>query len=270
VRPAWSEQFEPGTLEQVAALAADGPITADWAWGDADGAGVRVAVLDSGIEAAHPAVGGIAGGVAIEPDDAAPDGVRLVGGPHEDLSGHGTACAGLIRALAPRAELHSVRVIGRSLTGKGHVLAAGLRWALEHDMDVVNLSLSSRKRENLVAFHELVDAAYFAHRMVVCAINNVAVTSYPAEFASVISVAAHDGRDPFGIDYNPAPPVEVGAPGIDIDVAWRGGTTIRSSGNSFAAAHVSGLVARILSKHPGLTPFQMKTVLQAVARNAVR
>jgi subtilisin len=62
--------------------------------------------------------------------------------------------------------------------------------------------------------------------------------------------------------------VEFGAPGIDIDVEWLGSKTIRSTGNSFASPHIAGLIARILGKHPSLTPFQMKTVLMALADNA--
>jgi subtilisin family serine protease len=62
--------------------------------------------------------------------------------------------------------------------------------------------------------------------------------------------------------------VEFGAPGIDIPVPWLNGRTIRSTGNSFAAPHVTGLVARLLSKHPHLTPYDVKTVLRAVADNA--
>jgi subtilisin len=104
--------------------------------------------------------------------------------------------------------------------------------------------------------------------MVVCAVNNVRGASYPSQYASVFSVAAHEGRDPFRLDYNTAPPVEFGAPGIDLEVGWLGGRTIRATGNSFAAPHIAGLIARILGKHPGLTPFQMKTVLMAVADNA--
>jgi len=92
--------------------------------------------------------------------------------------------------------------------------------------------------------------------------------TYPAQFSSVISVAAHDGRDPFALDANPAPPTDFGAPGIDIRVPWLSGSTIVSTGNSFAAPHVTGLVARLLSKHPQLTPYEVKTVLRAVASNA--
>jgi subtilisin len=269
VKPAFSEQFDPGSLAPVTPLPTGSEITREWAWGGADGAGARVAVIDSGIDATHPAVGDVQGWVALEPDDAAPGGVRLVEGPHDDLFGHGTACAGIIRAAAPRCELYSVRVIGETLKGKGSVFAAGIRWAIDNRMQVVNMSLSSRKRDHFALFHELADEAYFRNMMLVCAINNVRAPSYPSEYATVFSVAAHMGKDPFVLDYNPSPPVEFGAPGIDIEVPWRGGATMRSTGNSYAAPHVSGLIARVLSKHPGLTPFQMKTVLHAVAGNAI-
>jgi subtilisin len=268
VKPAWSWQFEAGKLAPATTLPLPSPITADWAWGGSRGAGVRVAVVDSGIDAAHPAVGAVAGGVVLTYDPAAPDQVRAVEGPHEDLFGHGTACAGIIRSLAPEAELHSVRVLGSRLTGKGIVFAAGLRWAIANRMQVVNLSLSTGRREYFAVFHELVDEAYFANVMLVCAVNNVAGPTYPSQYASVFSVAANEATDPYRFDYNPTPPVEFGAPGIDIEVPWLGGSTIKATGNSFAAPHIAGLVARILGKHPGLTPFQVKTVLLALASNA--
>lgn len=249
-------------------LLADDVLTREWAWGEATGSGVDVAVVDSGIDAEHPMVGGVDSAVALSYDSAEEDGVRRVEGPHEDLFGHGTACAGIIRALAPQCRLHSVRVLGERLTGKGLVFAAGLEWAIEHRFRVVNLSLSTGKEDYFGRFHELADRAYFAGIMLVCAVNNVASPSYPSQYASVFSVAAHDRQDPFGFDYNPAPPVELGAPGIDVTVAWKGGGTIVSTGNSFAAPHVAGLIARLLSKHPDLTPFQVKTVLHALADNA--
>ncbi|MGI8682139.1 MAG: S8 family serine peptidase [Mycobacteriales bacterium] len=146
--------------------------------------------------------------------------------------------------------------------------AAGLRWAIENGMSVVNMSLSTGRSDYFSVFHELADSAYFAGVMLVCAMNNLPGPTYPSQYAAVISVAAHDGTDPFGLDCNPAPPVEFGAPGIDLEVPWLNGGSIRSTGNSFAAPHVTGLVARILSKHPGLTPFEVKTLLRAVADNA--
>ena len=77
----------------------------------------------------------------------------------------------------------------------------------------------------------------------------------------MISVASQEDPDPLHFCYNPSPPVEFGAPGINIEVAWTGGKTVVGSGNSFAAPHIAGLIARILSKHPGLMPFQMKTIV---------
>jgi subtilisin len=268
LRPAWSDQFDHQNLQAIRSISLPAPITKEWAWGGATGAGIKVAVIDSGIDADHPAVGEVAGGVAIEFDPDSEDGSRLIEGTHGDLFGHGTACAGIIRLAAPEAELYSVRVLGAKLTGKGVVFAAGIRWAVEHGMQVVNLSLSTGKRDYYSVFHELVDEAYFRNVMLVCAVNNVPGPTYPSQYSSVFSVAAHDGKDPFSLDYNPTPPVEFGAPGIDVDVAWSEGGTITATGNSFASPHIAGLVARILSKHPGLTPFQVKTILHSVANNA--
>jgi subtilisin family serine protease len=86
----------------------------------------------------------------------------------------------------------------------------------------------------------------------------------------VISVAAHDGHDPFTYYYNPKPPVEFGAPGIDVHVAWNNKQYLTCTGNSFAAPHIAGITALIRSKHPELTPFQVKTVLMACAANTRR
>ena len=269
LRPAWSSAFEAQTLARFSSFPLESPITKEWAWGNATGAGVRVAVIDSGIDADHPQVGRVAGGAVIEFDPDAESGASILEGPHEDLFGHGTACAGLIRKAAPDADIYSVRVLGARLTGKGVVFAAGLRWAVDNGMHVVNLSLSTGKRDYYSLFHEIVDRAYFRHMMLVCAVNNVPAPSYPSLYSSVFSVAAHDGNDAFRFDYNPSPPVEFGAPGIGIEVAWLDKATLEATGNSFAAPHIAGLVARVLSKHPGLTPFQMKTILHAVADNAM-
>ena len=268
LRPAWSEQFERDRLERFPPLPLPAPVSKDWAWGGATGAGIKVAVIDSGIDASHPLIGGVAGGVALEHDPDSETGARVIEGSHEDLFGHGTACAGIIRKAAPECELYSVRVLGERLTGKGVVFAAGLRWAIKNGMHVVNLSLSTGKRDYYGLFHEIADEAYFRRVMLVCAVNNVPGPTYPSQYSSVFSVAAHDGNDPLSLDYNPQPPVEFGAPGIDQEVAWLGGATITATGNSFACPHISGLVARILSKHPLLTPFQVKTILQSVADNA--
>jgi len=267
VKPAWSWQFDPETLESAPQMDLVSPLTREWAWDGSTGGGVRVGVIDSGIDADHPQVGSVAGGVALHWDEEAGE-ARGVEGPHEDLFGHGTACAALIRRVAPDAEIYSIRVLGSKLSGKGVVFAAGLKWAIDNGMQVVNMSLSTPRKEYFGLFHELVDEAYFHHMMLVCAVNNVPEPSYPSQYSSVFSVAAHDRKDPLGFDYNPSPPVEFGAPGIDVELAWLDKGTTVATGNSFAAAHLSGVIAKILGKHPGLTPPQMKAVLQAIADNA--
>jgi subtilisin len=226
-----------------------------------------VGVVDSGIDASHPDVRSVDQYVALSWDRDEEE-VRYTEGPHEDLFGHGTSCAGIIRRAAPDAYLSSIRVLGERLSGKGVVFAAGLRLAIEQGCQVVNLSLSTGREDYFSLFHEIADEAAFAGTILVCATNNVPAATYPGQFSSVISVAAHDGKDPFSIDANPAPPVDFGAPGIDIEVPWSEGSRIVTTGNSFAAPHVTGLVARILSKHPHLRPYEVKAVLRAVANNA--
>src|SRR4029078_1893604 len=102
--------------------------------------------------------------------------------------------------------------------------------------------------------HGLADEAYFANTLLVAAANNVIGPSYPSLFAAVVSVAAHDIPDPDVWLYNPAPPVEFGAHGLDVDVAWRGGTRIRATGNSFAAPPPAGRAGLIRSERPHTRP----------------
>ncbi|MBK5307101.1 MAG: S8 family serine peptidase [Frankiaceae bacterium] len=243
-------------------------ITRDWAFDGADGQGVDVAVVDSGIDPTHPAVGPVSSAVALTWDPLAEQ-VIAADGPHTDLFGHGTACAGIIRAVAPQCRLHSVRVLGERLSGKGPVFAHGLRHAMTIAR-VVNLSLSTSRPEYRTLFYEIADEAAFRGVVLVCAVNNAPAPSYPSQFASVVSVAANDGAGPYDLDCNPTPPVEFGAPGIGVTVPWLNGGSIVTTGNSYAAPHVAGLVARLLSKHPTLTPYEVKTVLRHVSRNAQR
>jgi subtilisin len=81
-------------------------------------------------------------------------------------------------------------------------------------------------------------------------------------------VAARITDDPMSLAYNAHPPVEFAARGVDVEVAWSGGTSIVATGNSFATPHVAGMAALIRSAHPGLTPFQVKAVLHAISENA--
>ena len=262
--PAWS--LSAAAVERIALPEEwPGEVTRDWAWGGATGAGARVCVLDSGIEDGHPLVGKVQQSVAIsiEGDEVIVDEADTQG----DLCGHGTACAGVIRSLAPECELVSVRVLGAGYTGSGAVLLEGLKWAIEQGYDVINMSLSTTKQKFASLLHELADTAYFQRTMLVASAHNMPVESYPWRFSSVISVGSHEAADPFVLYANPRPPVEFFARGLNVDVAWLGGETINATGNSFATPHVTGLAALVLGKHPELTPFQLKSVLHLTASN---
>jgi subtilisin family serine protease len=262
--PAWSL---PRDASAAIALVNPLPDRVDRAWATdgSTGAGVRVCILDSGVERDHALVGTVDGAIAIS---LGPDGETLaVEDAEGDLCGHGTACAGVVRALAPEAEIHSVRVLGSGFKGSGKTLVAGLRWALEQGYDIVNMSLSTTKRELGDTLHELADSAYFQRTMLIAAAHNMPVESYPWRFSSVISVGSHEDDDPLVFYANPDPPVEFFARGVDVDVAWLGGGSLRATGNSFATPAISGIAALVLGKHPGLTPFQVKTVLYLIATN---
>ena len=262
--PAWS--LPQDAVDRIRMEARwPGSIDRDWAFAGSTGKGVRVAILDSGIEAGHPQVGEVQEAYAVSVD--ADGNAEITEDELGDRCGHGTACAGIVRSLAPECELVSVRVLGEGYTGSGRVMLAGLRWAIEQGFDVVNMSLSTTKKDLATLLHELADDAYFRRTVLVASAHNMPVESYPWRFSSVISVGSHEESDPLVYYFNPEPPVEFFARGLELDVAWLGGTSLRCTGNSFATPHISGICALILGKHPGLTPFQLKSILSLTANN---
>ncbi len=243
-----------------------GGITPEWAWGGSRGEGVRVAVIDSGIDADHPVLQGcVEQQVSVEVD--AHDTPTVVEHTTGDDFGHGTACAGIIHSIAPAASIVSVKVLGQGLSGKAAAFHRGLQWAAEQGCQVINLSLGTNRREWALPFYEACDDAYFRGSLVVAAANNVLRSSYPSLFASVVSVACNLTTDPMRFHHNPHPPTEFLARGIDVDVAWRAGGRLRVTGNSYAAPHLSGIAALVRSKHPWMRPHQVKAVLSATAAN---
>ena len=262
--PAWS--LPKDAVDRIA-LPGDWPehVTREWAFGGSTGEGVRVCILDSGVDGEHPSVGRLESAVAISLDEN--EETVVTEDTEGDVSGHGTACAGIVRSLAPDCRISSVRVLGASFTGSGGVLLAGLRYAIEEGYDVINMSLSTTKKPFAVVLHELADSAYFRRTVLVASAHNMPVESYPWRFSSVISVGSHEEDDPLAFFYNPSPPVEFFGRGVNVEVPWSDGRSVTVSGNSFATPHMSAICALILSKHPELTPFQLKSVLYLTASN---
>jgi subtilisin family serine protease len=264
--PAWS--LPADAVERIGVpVTLPDQVTREWAWEGSTGAGVRVCILDSGVELDHPLVGPVVRSVAVTRGE---DGeITVADDSAGDLCGHGTACAGIVRSLAPDVELSSVRVLGEGYTGGAEILLTGLEWAIEQDFDIVNMSLSTSKAKYVEQLRELADRAYFRRTVLVASAHNMPVESFPWRFSSVISVGSHEERSPFTFFYNPTPPVEFFGNGVDLDVAWLDGGVLRSTtGNSFATPHIAAICALILGKHPQLTPFQLKSVLYQTATNA--
>ena len=262
--PAWSLTAEAAGSIGIPAEWPD-RVTRDWAIGGATGEGVDVCILDSGVDGDHPLVGGLESAVVVTLDgdvtSIEPDAVG-------DVCGHGTACAGIVRSLAPACRIHSVRVLGEGNTGSADLILGGLRHAIEQRFEVINLSLSTTKRKFAELLHELADDAYFGGTVLVASAHNMPVESYPWRFSSVISVGSHEGDDSLGVVREPQPARSSSSPAASTST-WRGTAAARcgATGNSFAAPHIAGLSALVLSKHPGLTPFQLKSVLYLTASN---
>lgn len=224
------------------------------------GAGVRVAILDTGVDATHPALEGsvkscmevttVAGRLVCQP---------TTGG---DAVGHGTACAGIIHSHAPLAELHSIRVMGGGNSG-GTIeqLIFGLRWALQQGFHVLNMSLGTVQQNQINTLRELTDQAYYQSQIIVAAANNQRQVSYPANFASVIAVDNQSLKSPLEFLYRTGVPIELVANGVYVNAPAPGGKYQLFTGTSFACPQISGIVTRLKSRIPDMTPFQAKALL---------
>jgi subtilisin len=240
-------------------------ITPDTTWKRRTGRGVRVAVIDSGIDATHPALEGRVRGAVETYMEASRVHVRPT--VPTDAAGHGTACAGIIAEIAPDAELYSVKVLGAGGAGAGEMFLAGLDYAIRERMQIINLSLGTTKQEFFAPLHELLDRAYLAGCIVVAAANNLPLPSFPSVFSSsLVSVVKRAGGDPFDFGYQYGEVIELVAPGVGVRTAWPGGGYRQLTGNSFACPYITGIIARIIEAHPTMTPFQIKAVLYAIAR----
>jgi subtilisin family serine protease len=271
--PGWSQQWHLRTIH------------ADKAWTKSKGAGIIVAVVDTGVDLSHPDLQGrIFGGIDLVDPGTAPD----------DEQGHGTFMAGLIAAdtgnadgvasVAPLAKIMPVRVLNEKGTGDPSVVADGIDWAVAHGADVINLSLAQEATdgsgsENLYAgsaMDKAIKRAAASGAVVVAAAGNgfdvggAPATSYVATVSGVIVVGASTKSDRRAAYSNYGPGLDVLAPGggsssnpsKDPDVCqsnspivstWWNKSTGSAAygtgcGTSMGAAHVSGIAALLRAR----------------------
>lgn len=239
------------------------------------GRGIKIGVIDSGIELTHPKLEGtrLVDDIAFELSEKGI--VRRTRGRGIDTYGHGTAIAAIIHRVAPEAQIGSFRVLDHENRSKFVIIEEGARMALERGYHILNCSFgSAAKWESIAHFKPWVDAAYRrgVHIVSACSNKRFRDPEWPGNFPSVITVnMARHNNDDLLFRWDPVEGksarhlVEFAAPGVDIDIAWMGGVLKKETGSSFAAPHVTGLLARLLSVYPQLKPPVAKALLQEIA-----
>jgi subtilisin len=230
-------------------------IDADLAWPTGNtGKGVKVAILDTGIDYDHPDLL-VAGGVnyAGSNNDGSTSPLAW-----DDGHGHGTHVAGIVAArnntigvigVAPGVSLWAVKVLGNDGSGYTSDIIQGLDWCVAHGMRVASMSLGGGSTASL---KYACDRAYSMGVLLVAAAgNNGGAVIYPAAYSSVMAVAATDSLSKRAYFSNYGPQIELAAPGVSIYSAYKDGTYATMSGTSMACPHVTGAAA--LAYASGLT-----------------
>jgi len=232
------------------------------------GYGVKVAVLDTGIDLNHP-------------DLRVFGGKSFVSATYQDDHGHGTHVAGTIAAqdngegvvgIAPEAQLYALKVLNSSGAGNWSDVAAAIEWCIDNGMDVISMSLGGTSGDPLI--QAAVAEAYGTGILLTAAAGNSGTANgtgdtvvYPARYPEVIAVAAVDSNDNRALFSSTGPAVELAAPGVNIPSTYLGSSYKTLSGTSMAAPHVAGLAALVKSTYPFLTNQEIRQKLVETAND---
>ncbi len=220
------------------------------AWPITEGKGVKVAVIDTGIDASHPDLSGsVDGGYsAITKTENPAD--------YQDDNGHGTHVSGTIAGhrdgkgvvgVAPKARLYAVKVLDADGSGNLSDVIDGIVWAAKNHMDVANMSLGAPVDSE--AMHRAVRFARGSGVVIVAAAGNSGQSvGFPGAYDDTIAVAASDSADKLAGFSSRGPEVDFIAPGVDVLSAKMGGGFASYSGTSMASPHVAGLAALVVSQ----------------------
>ncbi|WP_018922805.1 S8 family serine peptidase [Salsuginibacillus kocurii] len=246
-------------------------INAPAAWENGvTGEGVSVAVIDTGIMHAHP-------------DLNVTDSISFVDGTEdaEDDNGHGTHVAGIISALnnnegtvgvAPEVDLYAAKVLNQDGSGFHSWLVQGLDWAVENEVDVINLSVGGDRHSNVLS--DAIERAHEEGSVLVAAAGNRGNgedrIEYPARYDDVIAVGATNRWDQRAEFSATGPALDLVAPGQHILSTTNDGSYGRESGTSMATPHVSGHLALLQQTEPEATNEELSRLLFANTQNLGR
>lgn len=232
------------------------------------GAGVKVAVLDTGIAYHSDLDANVKGGYSVFGDSY-----------RNDVQGHGTHVAGTIAAVnntigvigvAPSASLYAVKVLDNNGSGTLSGIAQGIDWARQNGMNVINMSLGGTTGSTTLS--NACNNAYNAGVVVVAAAGNSGNSAgtgdnvgYPAKYSSVIAVAATDSNNVRAYFSSTGPAVEISAPGYNIYSTLRTGSYGNMSGTSMACPHVAGVAALVKGADPSASASAIRTAMNESA-----
>ncbi|MEI7480809.1 MAG: S8 family peptidase [Elusimicrobiota bacterium] len=238
-------------------------VNAPGVWNTTMGEGVKVAVIDTGIDYNHPDLKAVyAGGY---------NAIVSTKTPLDD-QGHGTHVSGTIAAvrdakgvvgIAPRVQLYAVKVLDANGSGSYSNIVDGIQWAVNNKMQVINMSLGGGS--GTPALQKVMEAADKAGVTIVCAAgNDSGPVNYPAKYPQAIAVSASDSMDKLAYFSSRGAEIAFIAPGVDVPSTYKGSAYKTASGTSMASPHVAGL-AVIAVAGGANTPAKVRAALNKAA-----
>lgn len=231
-------------------------------WSKSVGQNIHIGVIDTGIDFKHPDL-----------RNSISQGINLLNRrllPHDD-NGHGTHIAGTIAAtgrhsgiigVAPRAIIHPVKAFDQNGSAYVSDIIAGIDWCVQNDLDIINMSFGMKTYNPTL--EQAVLNAYYRGKVIVASSGNDGrkkTIDYPARFSQVVSVGAITRTGKIAPFSNRGIQIDIYAPGERVYSAWLGGKYNELSGTSMATAHVSGVIALMLSLR-SMSPQQIKSALR--------
>lgn len=227
-------------------------IGVELAWQKTKGEGIKVAILDTGIDEDHP---DLIGNVK--------EYIDFTNSPsqYEDMQGHGTHVAGIVAAMdngigmvgvAPKAELYCAKVLGDNGKGGFEAMIRGIKWAIDRKVDIISMSLGTSSRPPEVLYQVIKQATAQGIIFVAATGNENSQVCYPAAYDEVIAVSAVDENMQHPQFSNHGIENEICAPGVNILSTYKDGHYARLSGTSMATPIISGAIALILARYQQL------------------